>query len=154
MDIKNLYVLMARDISSDAVDNMTSIIKIIDIFTFNVNSKEVKEKGGELGKSALLLPTHYYVGTSWYFGKKLTKDTILNFKVTIISPEGSEHVGAPQESMLPKGIDRANMHLSFDAMPVTVSGKYTLQVDALSSTNKLLARGEYPFQVVLNDEAK
>jgi hypothetical protein len=145
MPISNLYVIMARSIVTDDLDHMTSINKIIERFNFTLNQ-------GEGESEPMLLPASYFIGTSWFFGSKLKKDTFINLTIIFITPDNQAHQGPAQEQLIPAGIDRANAIFNLDALPVTVSGKYILKVEMSTKDLKLLASGQYPFDVSLNGD--
>lgn len=147
--IKNLYVVLARDVSTDAVDQMNSITKIIDRFGLGYDPVRLKEQGVTLGEKPILFPARYSVATSWYFGDKLPKDTFLTFKVRIKDPHGQYFDGPTQEHLVPPGIDRINMNLNMEGLPVTLAGKYTIVVEVFAKDGKSLGQGEYPFEVDL-----
>ena len=138
---------MARDVSTDAVDNMNSIVKIIDKFNFEISETKLKENNIKFGKVPILLPANFYVSTSWYFQKKLAKDQFFNLKVSIVGPDGVSHSGPAQENFVAAGIDRLNVNIQFNALPVTVEGKYTLTVELMSKDGKVLSLGNYPYDV-------
>lgn len=152
LSVKNLYVVISRDISTDAVDQMNSIMKIIDRFGFSYNAKEMKKQGITLGEKPILFPAKYAVATSWYFGGALKKDTFLMFMVNIKDFNGESFGGPAQEHLIPAGIDRINMNFNVEGLPVSKAGKYTLEVIVQSKDGKKLAEGAYPFTVELAEE--
>lgn len=150
MTVKNLYLLMAREVVTDASDNMTSVIKIIDRFTFNLNREQLGRDNVQLGKQQINLPAAYSIATSWLFDEKLKKDTFITFKAHIISPSGANLTTMDQENMLPAGINKANMNFNAQGLPIVDQGDYTLRVEVLSKAGKILAYNEYPFSVEFN----
>jgi hypothetical protein len=155
MSVKNLYVIMARDITTDSTDNMSSIIKIIDKFSFNINKEDLEKNEITLGKQQIGLPASYSVGTSWVFDEKLDKETFFNFKINIKDPDGKPlGPGPEQENVLPAGIDRINMNFNVQGLPVTKQGQYTLEAEVFSKEGKLLSNGSYPFAVEFIDAPK
>lgn len=151
-EVKNLYTIIARDVTTDASDNMNSLIKIIDKFTFGINKEEFDKNAANLKGQPIGFPANYSVATSWIFGAKLKKDTLLNFKISIVDPKGKQLEGGPeQENQLPTGIDKVNMNFNVQGMPVTIAGKYKILAEVFSKDGVLLARGEYPFEVELSD---
>ena len=147
MTASNLYVIIGREVTTDASDNMTSIIKIIDKFVFSLDHKQLERDNVQLGKQTINLPAAYSIATSWLFGEKLKKDTFITFKAYIIDPSGTSLTTMEQENMLPANINKANMNFSAQSLPVTNQGDYTLRVEISSKAGKLLARSEYPFLV-------
>ena len=150
--IRNLYTLIAREVSVDSNDKMSSIIKIIDKFTFSYNPKKMKEQGVTLGEKPILFDAKYAVTTSWFFGEQLKKDTVLVFKISVSGPGGQDFGGPSKENLVPAGFDRMNMNFNTTGLPVTKAGKYTLKAQVLSKGGKKLAEGEYPFVVELIEE--
>jgi hypothetical protein len=150
--IKNLYVIMARDITTDSTDNMSSIIKIIDRFTFNINKEELEKNEITLGVQQIGLPANYSVATSWVLEDKLQKETFFNFKINISDPDGKQlGPGPEQENVLPAGIDRINMNFNVQGMPVTKPGRYKVEAAMFSKEGKLLSSADYPFTVEFID---
>jgi hypothetical protein len=144
----NLYVIIAREVSTDAADKMNSIIKIIDKFTFNVNRDELAKNEITLGAQQIGLPANYSVATSWIFDEKLKKETFFNFRINIYDPTGKKLDNGPeQENLLPAGIDRINMNFNVQGLPVTTEGTYKLRAELVSKDKKLLAKADYPFTV-------
>lgn len=152
LEFKNLYTVMAREVTTDAADNMTSIIKMIEKFTFGYNPDELKAKGATIGKDVILFGAKYAVATSWHLGEHLTKDEIITFRISVLDSAGNNRGGPAQEHMLPAGIDRVNMNFSVDGLPVLKAGNYKLIAEAVSKTGDVLGAGEYPFVVELLEE--
>jgi hypothetical protein len=152
--IKNLFVIIARDISTDARDQMTSIMKIVERFGFGYDPDQMKDQGVTLGEKPVVFPAKYDVATSWYLGEHLKTDTLLTFTLSVRDPKGRDLGGPSQEHMLPAGVDRANMNFGMEGLPVTEPGKYTLEVRILSKDGKELSSGEYPFLVDIQKEKK
>lgn len=146
--VKNLYVIMAREVSTDASDNMNSVIKIIDKFSFNINKDDLEKNEITLGTSQLALPANYAVATSWIFDEKLKKDTPLTLRLNIADPDGKQlGEGPAQEHTLPSGVDKINMNFNVQGLPVTKEGKYKLHAELLDNTGKVLGKSDYPFDV-------
>lgn len=145
---KNLYVIMAREVSTDASDNMNSIIKIIDRFNFNINQDDLDKNEITLGKQELALPANYAVATSWIFDEKLDKDTQVTLKLNIVDPDGKAlGEGPSQDYTPPEGINKINMNFNVQGLPVTKQGKYTLHAELLDKDGKSLGKSDYPFDV-------
>jgi hypothetical protein len=152
MQVNNLYTLIARDVTTDASDQMNSIIKIIDNFNLEINKDEVKKMSGfELGEKPILFPITYFVATSWFLGERLKKETFLTIKMNIVGPSGDNYGGPSQEHLLPTNIDRININFRVDGLPVTAAGNYKLLTELISKDKKVLAKGEYPFKVAIED---
>lgn len=139
---------MAREVSTDSSDNMNSIIKIIDKFSFNINQDDLDKNEIILGQSQLALPANYAVATSWIFDEKLKKETPLTLKLNIVDPDGKQlGEGPTQEHKLPAGVDKINMNFNVQGLPVTKEGKYQLHAELQDSTGKRLGQSAYPFDV-------
>jgi hypothetical protein len=139
---------MAREVSTDASDNMNSIIKIIDKFSFNINKDDLEKNEITLGTQQLAMPANYSVATSWIFDEKLKTDTALTLKLNIADPDGKMlGEGPAQEHTLPVGIDKINMNFNVQGLPVTKEGKYKLYAELLDNTGKSLGKTYYPFDV-------
>ncbi|GEM_PF-936456 len=150
--VKNLYVIMARDVTTDAADKMNSILKVIDKFTFNINRDELEKNEIKLGEQQIGLPANYSVATSWQFSEKLKQETFYNFKIDIIDPKGEKLGSGPeQENVLPAGIDRVNMNFNIQGLPVTSEGKYSVAAEIFAKDGKSLCKSEYPFEVEFSD---
>ncbi len=145
---------MAREVTTDAADNMSSIHKIVDRFDFELNRAQLQRDGVKLGVQEIGLPANYAVATSWLFGEKLKKETFLTFKITILDPKGQKLGDGPeQENLLPAGIEKFNMNFNVQGLPVTSEGTYKLQAEVISKEGKSLAKADYPFQVVFGKQA-
>ena len=138
---------MAREVTTDSADNMTSIYKIIEKFTSTLDEKELTGRGLTPGKATLLIPADYSVATSWLFDKKTAKSVFINLRLEIIDPSGRSLGGPEQEHMLPPGIDKVNLTFNTQGLPVTVSGKYHIKATLLSKTKEPIAEADYPFEV-------
>ncbi len=150
--IKNIYVIIAREVSTDNTDGMNSIIKIIDQFIFNINKDELDKHEITLGKQSLNLPATYSIATSWSFGQKLKEKTSYIFKNNVIDPDGNDLGGPEQKSEWPAGIDRINMNFIVQGLAVKKSGNYKIQSKIYSMNNDLLSEGEYPFKVEIIED--
>jgi hypothetical protein len=145
---KNLYLIMAREVSTDSADNMNSIIKVIDKFSFNINQDDLDKNEITLGSQQLSLPATYAVATSWVFAEKLKGETALTLRLNIADPEGKTlGEGPSQNHALPPGVDKINMNFNVQGLPVTKEGRYRLHAELLTKAGKSLAKSEYPFDV-------
>lgn len=140
--VKNLYVLLAREVTTDASDGMNSIIKIIDKFSFDV------EAGTDLSKG-ITYPAQYAVGTSWKIDKKLSKDTFFTFKLSIVGPDGKRGEGPTQEHLIPAGIDKMNVNFNIHGLPGSGAGAYKMHAEVFAKSGTSLAKASYPFDVEL-----
>lgn len=149
MNARNLYVLIAREVSTDTADNMTSVYKIIEKFSSTLDKSELAGRGIKPGKTTLLVPANYSVATSWLFDKKSTKSSFIHLRLEVVDPRGKSLGGPEQEHMVPPDIDKVNLTFNTRGLPVTVAGKYQLRATLLSKNKETLATAEYPFEVEL-----
>lgn len=147
-----LYVLVSRDIQQDAADNMLSIMKIIDKFSFPYNKAQLLAEGIKIGEKPIVHNAVYSVATSWVFPSKLKADQLYKFKLNIVDPKGLSMGGPQQEHMIPAGTRRLNMNFNLQGMPATVPGDYKLQVSVVSADDKILTTGSYPFEVEFDEQ--
>ena len=139
---RNVYLLLAREVSTDAADQMNSIIKIIDKFTFGVNVEQLSKANRQVGENQIALPANYAAATAWLLGKKLEEDTLLNFKVVIIDPKGKNLGGPEQENMIPAGRSKVSVNFGMQGLPVTGDGTYTLHAEIATKDGKILAKND------------
>ncbi len=149
--VKNLYVLMAREVSTDAADQMNSIIKIIDKFIFSINRNQLEKDGVQLGKQQIALSAKYAVATLWIFSEKLKKETFFNFRINIFDPTGKNLGGPEQENLLPAGKDRISINFNMEGLPITSAGEYKLNAEIATKNGEVLAKADYPFRIELAD---
>jgi len=136
---RSLFLTLARDVSTDADDNMVSVLKIIDKFNSELDS--------ELKNQEVIIPISYFFVSSWYFEKKFTKKTTVKVQMDIIDPKGTSFGGPEKKFEFPKGIQKININFRAGGLKVSGPGKYTLKSKLLDDSDKLLAKTEYPFEV-------
>jgi len=147
MKYRNIFTLLAKDISTDAGDGMNSYTKVLDTFNAEIDVNELAKQGITLGEQPIVLPINFSIGTSWSLGKTTDEDTFLTVKINIVDPTGKDLGGPSQEHQLPAGIDRININFNNNGLPLTVAGNYVLQSILTDREDKVLAQGEYPFIV-------
>lgn len=145
---KNLYVLVARDASTDANDNMNSITKIIEKFTFTAPEEDLKNRREQFPDSPILFPAHYMLATYWYLGEKLKEEHNLAVVFDIITDEGKNIGNQRQELTVPKGTDRLNVNVGVDGFPVDEQGIYSLRAQLVDGED-VIAEGEFPLEVAI-----
>lgn len=150
MQPKNIYILAAREITTDAADQMNSIIKIIDNFGADIPITELNRNNVVLGEKPLIIPVGYAIATSWDLGKPLQKDTVLTVQLDIVNPEGKSLGGPSQEHSVPSGIDKVNINFSLQGFPFTTAGTYKIISKLKDSNKKTLAKGEYSVKANVN----
>jgi hypothetical protein len=147
MDVSNNYVLLAKEITTDAADNMVSIIKIIEKFTFGIDPVQLRTMTGQI-----VVPVGFAIGTSWQFNKPLQKDTLIIAKFRFIDPDGKDLGGEEKEHSISKNFQKINVNFNHQGLPITSSGQYSLHVELLTvSGNEVVASANYPFEVELVD---
>lgn len=150
LSLRNLYVIVAKEVTADVNDQMISIFKVTDKFDIDINEAEFnKQNNVKLGKDQITLPVSYSVATSWIFDEKLKKETLITYKTNIVGPDGVEYGGFAQEQPIAVGLNRMNVNFVIQGLPVTGSGSYKFVVEARSKDDELLASGEFPFEIEL-----
>lgn len=146
MKAKNIYLLLAREVSTDDISKMNSIIKIIDRFQADiVKSPSEKDK-----KPTFVIPVSYAIASAWILDKPVTKQTSLAFNFEIVEPLGTTLATQQQSSSIPKGSRKVAFNITSSELPVTISGEYLLKSELKLGSNTL-AKAEYPFEVQLNE---
>jgi hypothetical protein len=152
---KNIYTLIARDITTDMSDKMTTLHKLIDFFSFEYDTKQLDAQGKSLGEEPIIFQNidKFTIGTSWYTDEEFETDTTFQLKLTIIAPNGESVEGPQQTLTIPKGNRRFSANFLLDALPVVTKGEYTLQADLLTEdSSKTLATGAYSFDIFLSEK--
>lgn len=145
-DVKNLYLLIARDVSTDSNDNMNSITKVIDRFNIDINKDDLKKQNLIWGESIIVIPVSYAIASLWLLGEKVKSESAIKIKVSIIDPSGKD-LGGPEQSLkLPVGKDRIALNFTSQGMPMTKEGKYSIQAQLIKS-DKIIGTAEYPYEV-------
>ncbi len=146
MSISNSLLLLARDVTVDANDKMMTVIKIIDNFNGNVNTKsEDGEKPDEV-----VIPVNFAIVSSWSYDEKQVEPTSLTIK-TNIADANEQDLGGPEQTIeLPAGIQKFNLNFPIQGLKATGSGTYVLTAQLLDSSDKLLASAQYSFEVNLH----
>lgn len=147
MKARNLYLLMAREVSTDGNDQMNSIVKIIDQFNTTVDSNEAKNlPPGQI----VTIPINYGIASAWQLEKRLSSDKDIKVVMTIVTPDGKKIDGPQQHNKVPSGIDRLSINFQAQGLPASVSGRYALNAEILDNSGKSLASASYPYDVVIN----
>ena len=145
MAAKNLYLLLARDISTDSNDGMSSIIKIIEKFSTSLDAKKLRQDNVDVEKTPIAVPYKYSVGSSWLFDEA-PKGSKIRLTLEFFDPNKKNLGSIQQENVLPKKVDRLNLNLNLDVFPVTHAGRYNLK-GTLFLDEKKLAIADYPYEV-------
>jgi len=143
---KNIYLLLARDVSTDSNDNMNSIIKIIDKFNINVDKQDIEKQKLVWGESIIILPVSYAIASLWLLDKKSEQESTVKVKISIFDPKGKD-LGGPEQSLkLPVGSDRVSLNFNNQGMPITKDGKYFIKAQ-LRIADKIVGDADYPYEV-------
>lgn len=146
-EARNIYLMLARDVTTDSNDGMNSIIKILDQFRVE-NESEVHTSTKPNTKSVRIVRAQYTVASSWLLPSPLKKGDQIQLTLSTIDESGEpvisqEHtVEAPTTS--PSA--RVNLNINVSGLPVTHPGEYRLR-GVLSRNGKQLASAEYPYEV-------
>jgi hypothetical protein len=145
---RSLYLLLAREVTTDTNDQMNSIIKIIETFSSTIDTKTARLRGESL-KGPLGLTYNYGIASSWLFDEKIAKGTKIRITFETIDPENKSIGLLENEYVMPKALDKLNINHVLNVMPATTSGTYTLKASLFSERGTLLANAAYPYEVEL-----
>lgn len=143
MKAKNLYLLISREASTDSSDNMNSIIKIIDRFSFSAETNEKVDQND----SKLVVPINYTIVSSWYLTELIEKGTKFKFKFQVVQPSGETADMAEQEINVNHQSKRLGINVNASGLPVSVSGEYILRAHLLNDNDNEIGQADYPFDV-------
>lgn len=147
MKARSIYLLIARDVINDPIDNMNSIIKVIEKFTTRAKADDLKESSKKLNEGqSLAVPATYFIASSWYLGERLKQAKSIDLKISMIDPSKKNLGGPEQNYKIPAGLDKINLNIKSEVLPITKSGRYTLRAE-LSIGGKLAASNEYVYEV-------
>lgn len=152
MQLQNEFIIISKDISTDANDSMVSIFKIIDTFTFGIKEEEYRQAAARDADGRVFFPVAYVMATSWRSQRPAVKDTPFTIDIELIDPDGIQLNDVIQEAMIAKGNDRVRFNINTQGIPVTKSGQYQFNVKALDTNGKLLSKGEAVIKVELKIE--
>lgn len=152
MQLQNEFVIISKDISSDANDSMESIFKIIDNFNFAIKADEYQKVSAQNADGRVVFPVAYVMATSWRSQQPAAKDTAFTISIELIDPAGVKLSEMIQEAMIAKGNDRIRFNINTQGMPVTKSGQYQFKVKAIDTAGKVLSTGDTVIKVELKIE--
>lgn len=142
MLLTNDFVIIARDVTTDANDSMATIYKIIDNFIFDFRGEDFKKAFGvEVGTNPVLLPASYMLASSWSLDKITDKDYSFTVKASLHDSSDLLLTENSQEVTITKGMDRIRFNMGVQGLPVKESGRYTYKMQAVDSKGKTLASG-------------
>ena len=143
---KNIYLLLARDVSTDSNDKMNSITKIIDRFNIDANKGDLKKQNLIWGESIIVIPASYAIASLWTLSEKIKNESVVKIRLSIIDPSGKNLGGPVQSLKLPAGKDRVSLNFNSQGMPITKEGKYFIKAQ-LEISDKVIGTAEYPYEV-------
>jgi hypothetical protein len=148
---KNLYLLLANDVSNDSQDNMNSILKVIDTFKSEIDKEGYEKFQAQEektpGKAALTVPIKYYAASSWILDKRLSEKTTFGIDLETVDPNNDTLASAHQEFKIDSGLNKVTVNVGFLDLYITKSGKYLVKATLTTSDHKSLASAEYPYEV-------
>src|SRR5438105_10306090 len=123
MRARALYLLIAREVSTDVNDNMNTITKIIDKFgaSLDVPSHDKSD--------VILLPIKFAIASLWLFESPLKDTSKISIRLDIEDPTGKKIGGVKQDGDFQAGVDRVSFNFNNEGLPVTASGIYTLHAN-------------------------
>lgn len=148
---KPLYIMIARDVSTDETDHMNSITKIIDKFGVGYSSKALKDAGLKKG-DVFVSPVSYVIASSWLLSHEVQEGSSVGLAIEIIDPKGATIMSESQTHESPSVTKRLTLNLKMPGLFVTRSGEYKLKA-RLEIEGAKVAEGVYPYEVDLHDEA-
>jgi hypothetical protein len=153
MQIYNDFVILARDVSIDSKDKMLSIFKIIDRFNYPLQPEDFKKFSDETKTKAVMLPAQYVMTSSWSLDKPAKKQLKAVLESKIIDPLGKELGSSRNDVVFAVGSDRVRLNGVVDGIPVTINGKYTVELSIKdTSTNKILSSSSASYQVKVEED--
>jgi len=150
--VSSKFILVAKDSTVDANDNMLSISKVIDNFNFELDIKEFQRtiSSSENGTVGIQV-TPFVLITSWHFDKKLDEEYPVVLKINIIAPGNKIHTGEKLRFTIPRGLDNINLNVNFSDLPVSSSGNHEFQATLYDVSDKKLASATYPFTINITE---
>ena len=139
---RNLYLLLARDASTDSNDSMNTITKIIDIFNAS-RPKNTKNDDSVSG-----IPISYSIASLWLLDKTAKKNESYKVVFETLDTKG-ENIGSFNlEYTPPFETKRLSFNAQANALPARREGEYTLKA-TLYKGNEVLASAEYPYALAV-----
>ncbi|HVI60528.1 MAG TPA: hypothetical protein VM535_00010 [Candidatus Saccharimonadales bacterium] len=152
MKLTNEYVIIARDASIDSSDQMVSIHKIIDNFTFGYRKEEYEKAIAASGGKPLAFPINYTVTSSWRAASKAASNFPFKIQIKLIDPNGDVLNENVQEAVIEKGKNRIRFNVNVQGFPVSEAGVYHYDLAAIDDRGKELATGKSQVNVELRAE--
>lgn len=130
------YVILARDVTTDANDKSLSIIKIVDKIDIGINS-EIYNNIKSTPDAVLNAPVTFAIATCFGLDEIAEKDLDLDIELSMVSPSGKELVKFSQPVVLVKNTDKVQVNMNMQGLPVNLSGRHVFNVAALNKGKEL-----------------
>lgn len=144
---QNIYLVIAKEVSTDNNDNMNSIIKIIDNFKTIIDEEKYNKDIKENANGVLAIPIEYSIASSWYLEKKTSKNTKVKLEYKTLDPNKKELGGITVDYEVPEGVKKFTININLRTLPVTLEGEYGVSAKLLSAKNEELATARYNYEV-------
>lgn len=155
MQFNNDFILLARDVSVDAKDNMLSIFKLIDKFEYKLAPEEYKKFITETKSKVANLPAVYVLSSSWSIDKPASKETKVILETKVIDPSSKELGKSRNDIVFAPGNDKVRLNGNIEGIPVTRSGRYTVEQSLIDpDTNKVLCSNRTAYRVNVEEDKK
>jgi hypothetical protein len=100
-----------------------------------------------------MLPAQYVMTSSWSLDKPAKKQLKAVLESKIIDPLGKELGSSRNDVVFAVGSDRVRLNGVVDGIPVTINGKYTVELSIKdTSTNKILSSSSASYQVKVEED--
>jgi len=152
MNLTNDYIIIAKDASVDANDQMVSINKIIDNMTFGVRKEEFDKAVALSQGKPIALPIAYTIASSWRSDRNVAKSFPFKLNVKLMDPDGVTLNENSQEAMMAEGNNAVRFNINVQGFPVTKPGTYKYVLSAVDDQGKELAKGATQVNVDLKVE--
>ena len=139
-NLRNNFVVIARDASIDVNDNMVSIFKMIDQFSFGVKKSELETVMKNPGATANV-PFSCVLCSSWSTDEIVENNLKLTLEYSIIDPEGNVVSTGSQGAEISKGGDTLRFNLNIEGFGYKGDGRYKYLLRTLDDKGKELATG-------------
>lgn len=151
--LTNNFVIIARDSTIDSNDQMVSIFKIIDQFSFSVKKSEFDVALSAANGKPVSIPFACVLCTSWAMDDITSRDIKLTLRYSILAPNGEGISIGDQDVQIGKGSDALRFNLNISGFPYVGDGRYTYVFKALDDNSKELASGFTYLRVSRTEES-
>lgn len=144
--LTNQYVILAKDVSTDSVDNSVSLIKIVDKVDIGIPTDGYKTLTDD-SESVVSFPISTTVASCFGVDSFAERDIVFDVTLIMTSPLGKELINHTQNGItIKKGTDKSRINMNLQGLPVDASGRYSFLVTA-SQNGKELATGSTSLEV-------